>query len=152
MISPQQLGFKFEDKVHETLSYYLKRINILREKNIKNIYGENNSSIDHLLESNDYVICIQSKWEVKSAYISKVNHFLMALNNISKIHIDKKCIGIYLSRLPVTEPSQKALLNSDIKCINIYDDNMDLVIEKLLNYIHKYEMYSYEEDGAIIMR
>ena len=129
------------------------RINkVLREKDVKNIYGENNSSLDHLLESDDYVICIQSKWENKPACISKVNHFLMAVNNISKIHIDKKCVAIYLSKIPVTGPSSKAIVYNDIKCINIYDDDMNLIIEKLLIYIHQYGIYSYGYDDTIIMR
>lgn len=152
MISPQQLGFKFEDNAHEIFKRDLRIKNILREKDVKSAYGENNSSIDILLESDNYVVCIQCKWESKPACISKVNHFLMALNNISKIHVDKKCIGIYLSQLPVSAPSSKAITINDIKCINIHNDDMDLVIEESLIYIHQYEMYTYENDQSIIMR
>lgn len=80
----------------------------------------------------------------------------MGLNNISKEHPEKKCIGIYLSKLPITKPGETALLNSDIFSINIDNnnsDNMNYLIERLLEYFHYvFRIYSYEYDESLIMR
>jgi hypothetical protein len=154
MLSPQELGIKFENKVHETLEDSLRIKQILREKDVKSSYGSNNSSIDHLLEDygNGYIICIQDKWENRAACISKINHFLMVVNNISKKHPNQLCIAIYLSKLPISGPSSLAFMNNSIKCINIHDNNMDIAIEKLLECIHIYGMYTYEYDNSLVMR
>ena len=153
MISAQDLGRYFEDKVHLTLCKSLNdSIYVLREKDVKKNFGSNNSSIDHCLISNDYIICIQDKWESKSASISKINHFLMGINNLSKLKPNLRCIGIYLSKLTVSGPSLEALSINDIKCVNISGGNMEGIIEYLLSYIHKYGFYTYEDDGSIIMR
>ena len=156
MISAQDLGRYFEDEVHLTLCNRLsKSINVLREKDVKNIFGANNSSIDHCLISDNYIICIQDKWESRPACISKINHFLMGLQNIAKKNTHLQCIGIYLSKLPVSGPSHEALNSSDIECINIHcidDEKFDSIIEDLFIFIHHRGFFSYDSEGCIIMR
>lgn len=159
-LTPQAIGRLFDDKVHETLKSYLRYYDIiLREKQVKSKYGVNNSGIDHLVSINDYIFCIQCKWENKVAEISKVNHFLMCINNISKKHPEKKCIAIYLSKLPVSGPSERALVTNDIDSINIDNngiDDMNILIEKLLVFFHYgFGIYSFQNDKygeTLIMR
>ena len=153
MTSAQDLGREFENRVHLTLRKSLNNaIYVLREKDVKKIFGSNNSSVDHCLISRDYIICIQDKWEARPACISKINHFLMGLNNISKKIPKLKCIGIYLSKLTVSAPSLEALHSNDIKCVNIYGNDMENIIEYLLGYIHKYGFYTYDTEGCLLMR
>jgi hypothetical protein len=154
MISPQDLGRFFENKVHEMLERYLRNTNILREKDVKSNYGVHNSAVDHLLITYNTIICIQSKWENSAATLSKVNHFLMTVNNIAMSKFKDQTIGaIYLSKLPITKNAKVALDANIIETINVHDTNMDNIIEKLLTYIHfKYKMWSYDYDQNIIMR
>lgn len=156
-LTPQALGFFLEDKVNETLKSHLRYYDfILREKEVKSKYGVNNSGIDHLISINNYIFCIQCKWENISSPIGKVNHFLMCINNIAKEHPEKKCIGIYLSKLPVSGPSERALSTNYIYSINIDNngsDDMDCIIEKLLIFFHYcFGIYSFEYDESLIMR
>lgn len=152
-MSNQDLGRFFENEVDKNLKKYLRYTTILREKDVKANYGINNSSIDHLIISDNNIICIQSKWENSKASISKINHFLMGINNIHKKNNNKIFGGIYLSKLAVSEPSKEALLDNNIYTINIYDNDMDNIIEKLLEHLHfTYHIWSYDFDGCIIMR
>ena len=156
-LTPQAIGRLFDDKVNEALNLYLRYFDfILKEKEVKSKYGVNNSGIDHLISINNYIFCIQCKWENISSPIGKVNHFLMCINNIAKEHPEKKCIGIYLSKLPVSGPSERALSTNDIYSINIHNngsDDINSIIEKLLEYFHyDFGVYSYEYDESLIMR
>jgi hypothetical protein len=156
-LTPQAIGRLFDDKVNEALNSYLRYFDfILKEKEVKSKYGVNNSGIDHLISINNYIFCIQCKLENTPSPIGKVNHFLMCINNIAKEHPEKKCIGIYLSKLPVSGPSEIALSTNDIDSINIHNngsDDINSLIEKLLVFFHYvFRIYSYEYDESIIMR
>lgn len=151
-ISPQDLGRKFEDYVHLFLTRTYKEI--LREKDIKKRFGNNNSGIDHLIISDNICICIQDKYEETSASISKVNHFILCVQNIQK-QINKKCIGIYLSRLKVSGPSENSFIdqnktNNDIYFVNIYDENNELLMYKLMCVLYEYNIFIYDDDQCTI--
>lgn len=156
-LTPQAMGRLFDDKVNKALNSHLRYFDfILIEKEVKSKYGVHNSGIDHLVSIREYILCIQCKLENTHSPIGKVNHFLMCINNIAKKHPEKKCIGIYLSKLPVSGPSEKALSTNDIDSINIHNngsDDMNSLIEKLLVFFHYvFRIYSYEYDESIIMR
>ena len=95
MLSPQDKGRLFEKCVH----YYLEKTNItvLSEAEIKRKYGMHITAIDHLIELDSYIICIQDKYEKKTISVDKIRSFSQCVTDIhNKTY--KRCYGIYLSK------------------------------------------------------
>ena len=46
------------------------------------IYVDIFKGIDHLVYTDNYIICIQDKWMITSPTLSKINHFITSTNNI----------------------------------------------------------------------
>jgi len=165
--SHQQSGIIFENNVNNAIKNHLKVNNLLREKDIKNKYGVNNSGIDHMFDifNTNISICIQDKWEETKSSISTVNHFIKCVQNIQLI-TSKQILGIFLSKLPITKNSLEAfnfdnrsLMN--IRFINIHLDekeyslvnSTEILIDKLLIYLHlNWQLWTHDFDGSIIMR
>jgi hypothetical protein len=163
----QKIGIIFENSVHNAINNHLRVTNLLREKDIKNIYGINNSGIDHMFDIfyTNISICIQDKWEETKSSISTINHFIKCVQNIQLI-TNKQIIGIFLSKLPITKNSLEAFnfdnrLLLNIKFINIHLDekeyslvnSKEILIDKLLDYLHlNYQLWTHDFDDSIIMR
>ena len=83
MLSPQQIGINFETDVHDFL--YKTNLELLREKDIRNKYGQHISAIDHLINDDNLCIMIQTKYENTNVSISKMNHFIKCTQDIYNI-------------------------------------------------------------------
>jgi hypothetical protein len=151
--NPQNNGIIFEKNVHD----YLKstNCNLLSEREVRNKYGSNVSGIDHLIVSDNYIICIQDKYMKSKPCVSQINHFIYCVFEVSYIE-KKNCIGIYLSNLPPTKEAQMSFESMNSKYENIYfksiNNSIDKLINNLLDYLHSINIYSYEEDGSCIMK
>lgn len=151
--TPQEAGRLFEDNVHELL--LSSNETILREKDVRSQYGINNTCIDHLLISNDICICIQDKFESSPSCISKINHFIVCVNNVQE-KIQKKCIAIYLSKLKITKNSEESFneqnnKNKPIHFMNICDENLDILEQKLMKVLYDNNIFLYDGGNACIM-
>ena len=153
MFTKQQLGFLFEDYVHILISQ--SNYKVLREREIVNIYSVLSSGIDHLIYLQDFIICIQDKWSDSKIGLSDINHFLKSVENIYIRENYKKCIGIYLSRVPITKSGINAFECENAKGINyfvpIHDDNMKQILNKLTTLFYLNNIFFYEPDGSTIM-
>lgn len=151
-ISPQSFGIAFENLVHNKLLETKKCI--IRDKEIVKKYGKNNYGIDHLVYLDNYIIGIQDKWLKTKPSLHMINHFIKCIDNISQID-QCKCVGIYLSNLPITSGSQLAFNFENLKnkniFINLYDSNMDLLFQKLFHLFYKNEIFKIDSDGDIFM-
>jgi len=145
-------GIIFERKVHEYLK--LTKNNILSERDIRNKYGSNVSGIDHLISTDEYIICIQDKFMKSKPCVSQINHFIYCVFEVS-YNEKKKCIGIYLSNLPPTREASMSFQSMNNKSENVYfksiNNEIDKLIDSLLNFLHSINIFSYEEDGSCIM-
>ena len=103
MFTKQQLGNYFEDCVHEFIS--LTNYKVLREKEIVNLYSRLSYGIDHLIYLPECIICIQDKWRDTPIGLSDINHFLKCVENVHLKENYKKCVGIYLTKIPITKGS-----------------------------------------------
>lgn len=153
IITPQQATRIFEENIHELLKMSHKTI--FRENDIKSEYGINNICIDHLLISDDICFCIQDQYQETSSYISKINHFIICVQNI-QLKLKKKCIAIYLSKIRITKPSQDSFdeqnrLNNNIFFINIYDENSDTLEYKIMQILYENKIYLYDSEDSCIM-
>jgi len=152
MLTKQQLGYKFEDQVHELISqtYYP----ILREKEIIKKYGILCYGIDHLVYSVEYLICIQDKWRDTKSSLNDINHFLKSVEKVSEAE-NKRCIGIYLTKVPITKGGLEALKNENTKQTNLFlsinNEDMNLLLKKLSELFYSNQIYFYEPDGTTIM-
>jgi hypothetical protein len=151
--NPQLNGILFEKEVHK----YLKLTNniILSEREIRNKYGSNISGIDHLINTEEFIICIQDKYMKSKPSVSQINHFIYCVFEVFNKE-KKKCIGIYLSNLPPTREASLSFENINNRSDKIYfksiNNSIDKLIDNLLDYLHFYHIFSYEEDGSSIMK
>lgn len=150
--SPQALGLLFEDEIHELLIQT--KLQVLRENDIVRKYGLNLKGIDHLVYGIGYIICIQDKVTSSSPTLSLVNHFIQCVENIG--HKEKiKCVGIYLTKQPLTKPGKLALLDANKRNINLFleiqDEDLPHLKHKLLSVLYENQIYLYESDDSLYM-
>lgn len=151
-ITKQKLGFMFENNIHEFISQT--KYTILREKEIVNKYSCLAYGIDHLMYLEECIICIQDKWRSSKPSLSDINHFISAVKYINDNEF-KKCVGIYLSKEPLTAYASKAFEYENNKKINyffsVYDNDMDKIIHKITKIFYENKIFLYENDGSAIM-
>jgi hypothetical protein len=140
------LGIDFENRIHEIL--LMSKIKVYREKDVKTIFGMNISAIDHLIFFDDKIICIQDKWLNTKPTVDQINHFVYCVNQINKYKKDYKCYGLYLSKLPLTAPSQISF--DEEHFLNIHDENQDIIIIKLIRYLYKFKIWIYDNDNCCV--
>lgn len=151
-MTAQDKGREFEKYIHNNILSNIKYL-LLSEKEVRSKYGNSNSAIDHLIEKDELIICIQDKYEQTSSPISKINHFITCVNNINQI-TNKRCIGIYLSLKAITKPGLEAF-DFQNKCgnnfISIFNDDKKEIFMKLKSLLYENKIYMYEYDGSCIM-
>ena len=64
-----------------------------------------------------YILCFQ--YEICNPSISKINYFINCVTNVST-KSNKKCIGIYLSKMPLTANILEAFNKNNISSSNIF--------------------------------
>lgn len=152
MLSRQKLGYIFENTVHNLISQT--NYKVLREKDIIKKYGIIYYGIDHIINLQEYVICIQDKWRDTKSTLSDVNHFIKTIEKIGDAE-NKRCIGIYLSKLSITKNAFDAFEYENIKMkhkfISLSNDNMDKLLYELTYLFYSNQIYFYENDGSTIM-
>ena len=125
---------------------------IILEDQIKNNY--NLTSINYLLLIDDYYIAIQNMSSNKPN-LNDVNQFINNIQQLSNI-LQKPIIGIYLSYSDLTHNAKNAFNNINkskinIKCVSIYDNNQDNLINKLIKYLYTHKIYIYYNDDSSYM-
>lgn len=151
MLSAQERGKEFENRVHFLLETTNNKI--LRENDIRNKYGKNITGIDHLIILSNFLICIQDKLEKKPVCVKDIHHFIHCTNDIRKIE-DKKCIGIFLSKMELSGPSKEAFENEkkeNRKYVSITGSDEDEILNNLKKILHRSGIFFYESDGSCIM-
>jgi hypothetical protein len=150
--TPSELGFAFENLIHNEISQC--GYQVLREKDIINKYGPIAFGIDHLIIGPNFIVSIQDKWKITKPQINDINHFIMASTRVGQIE-NKKCLGIYLSKAPLTTYAKSAFEHDNKiqqnKYIDIYSDNQTQIIKKLTKILYIYGIYFFEPDGSVIM-
>jgi hypothetical protein len=152
-LTPQDEGRLFEKEISSLLS--LTRLKILSEKEVRQTYGQNNTAIDHMFENNFYIFCIQDKWEKSNVCISKINHFITCVNNIS-LKREKKCIGIYLSKMPLTKNSilsfdEQNNIRKNI-FLNINAEDKYKMFDIFIDFLYKNKIFMFTDDNSCLMK
>jgi hypothetical protein len=147
------LGIEFENRIHNILR--LLNNNILREKDIKNIYGQNITAIDHLIYSDTFILCIQDKWRCTKESNVSIHHFIYCVEEIHKLE-NKKCYGLYLSRKGITKIANLSFQKKNNEYKNIQfnsfqNENQDLLIGEFKKFLYTEKLYLYDEDNTAIM-
>lgn len=153
MLSRQQLGNLFEDRVHQLITQT--NYQVLREKDIVNKYSSLSYGIDHLMYLPEYIICIQDKWKDTKSSLPDINHFIKGVENVCIRENYKKCIGIYLTKVPITKGGLEAFDFENKKgtnyFISIYEEDMEMALHKLTKLFYDHYIFFYEPDGSAIM-
>lgn len=152
MLYEQKLGYDFENMIHNLIIQT--NYEVLREKEIIKKYGKLFYGIDHLMYVSDYIICIQDKWKNTKSDLSEINHFIKTIEKINDVE-NKRCIGIYLSKLPLTKGALDAFEYENLKLKNIFmsldNTNMSVLLNKLSLLFYSNHIFFYESDGSTIM-
>jgi hypothetical protein len=152
MISKQQEGFIIETTVFDLISKT--KCSVLREKEIVRLYSKLSNGIDILIYTPTLIYCIQVKWRDSKSQLSDINHFLKCCQQVSEAE-HKNCIGIYVSKLPITKGANDAFEYENKKNNNYYiaidDENINLLLIKLSIFLYKNQIFFYENDGSAIM-
>ena len=163
MVTPQKNGFLFEDKMQFRLENT--KIKIYREKEIKQIYGKNITAIDHLFYDveKQILVCVQCKWLSSKVSNSQFNHFVSCVNTIvndNKTSKVKLVLGLYVSNNGLSSSATPQLeiennkfdkYQTNIKYYDIFDDNENYLLDKVLYFIHNYKFYTYDYQGDVII-
>ena len=151
-MSAQQNGRDFENKIHKLLTKT--NLNVLREIDIKQRFGQNISGIDHLIEFNNICLCFQDKFQKTSISNSHVGHFITCVNNISDI-LMKKCIGIFISNIDFSSISKQQIDLENSKNKNefmiIFDNSYVELMRKIYFYFHSNGIWFYDGQDAMMI-
>jgi hypothetical protein len=139
-----------KDKIEKIL--LSTKLNIISENQIKNNYP-NITSINYLLIIDDYYIAIQHIYNKPN--INDVDKFITNIQQLSNI-LQKQIIGIYLSYSDLSHNAKYAFNNinkskTNIKCVSIYDNNQENLINKLIKYLYTHKIYIYYNDNSSYM-
>lgn len=151
--TPQQIGREFEKINHEFIKQSDKHI--MSETEIKQNYGQHITGIDHKIESDDYIILIQDKWQQTKPSNSQANHFINCVNFIQK-QTTKKIFGIYLSNLEPSKYAYESFKNSETtKCkyMAINGKTQNIVRHKLMEFLYSIKIYFYDDydNNCVVM-
>lgn len=163
MTTAQKNGFNFEDKIQYRLE--TTKLKIYREIDVKRIYGKHVTAIDHLFydPEKQILICVQDKWLSSKVSNKDFNHFVTCVNTIandSKKNNYKIILGLYVSNnglsscaIPQFDKENEKFYNyeTNIKFYDIYENTENILIDKLLYFIHNYRFYAYDLQGDCIM-
>ena len=151
-LTNQQLGMKFEDKIHNFLSR-TKR-NVLREIDVKRRFGQSISGIDHFIEFDNICLCLQDKLLSKTITNSQVGHFITCVNNISAMTM-KKCIGIFISNVDFSLVSKQQINLENSKNSNyfsiIFNSDFNQLKRDIMMYLYNNNIFMYDDSGDSMM-
>ena len=128
---------------------------IYDKNHIKNKISNNILNIDYLIISSKCIYVFQDKWYNYRLLNDKINNFINDINilyDISKMSI----YVIYLSKNKLSFVNQKEINkinNPMIKFITIYNNNILLLLNKLMEVLYtlEYPLFIYDNDDSIIM-
>ena len=163
-ITPQDKGRQFENTLHHKLLQT--RSKVMREAEIKRYFGKNVSGIDHLVYNDEYLICIQDKWQKSAISISQFNHYSKCVEEISKFpeilnNPNIKILAIYVSNQHLSgntleqfniENDRYKNKTSRIKYYNCSDDNEDIIFRKIEKFLHNKKIFLYDYEDDCIMK
>lgn len=123
-------GQELEEKIYDILKTIgFKRIK--KEKELISLFGFNASSIDFLVESDQGIIAIQTKWKGSKRRETKdINNFVKSLDyltNIFKEEYKKDLLfGLWISRLEPFEDNKRKLEENKTYAISCFESIEDL--------------------------
>jgi len=148
----QKDGYDFENRINSIL--LLTKKQVLREKDIKQYYGIDITAVDHLIFTDNYIYCFQDKWRNSKPPSPDIIHFIKNVNDISKIE-NKKCIGVYISKMDLSKPSQTAIdrenSNNNNYFVSICDNLQNNIFYKLEKFLYNNKLWLYDTNDDCIM-
>jgi len=128
---------------------------IFNKNYIKNNISNKILNIDYLIITSNCIYVFQDKWYNYGLLNDKIHNFLDDINilyNISKMAI----YVIYLSKNKLSFLNQKQIdkvNNPMIKFITCYNNNISLLLNKLMEVLYtlEYPLFIYDNDDSIIM-
>jgi len=128
------LGRVLEQKFHKRLKCIKSIKNIYTEHDLCILHGWNASSIDFIVELDDKLIFIQTKWRGSRRRENHfVNNFIKSYNYLHTKY-NTQVYGMWVSRMQPFEDNEQLMKTLGINTIHYYD-SMDGLIEKAVGTI-----------------
>lgn len=144
---------KLQNDIHYLISQT--RQMILRKNEIMEKYLVFIHDIDYLIYIRDIIICIGIKWTESKPNINDVSNFIKSIDNIHMKENYKKCVGIYLTKVPISKNCLELFEFENNKQTNYFTfiTNSDIknILDELTQLFYSNDIYLYEADGTAIM-
>jgi hypothetical protein len=132
--NPKNLGYEFEHKIYEKFIKLGFR-KIIHETELRKKYGWNANSVDFLIESENGIIIIQTKWMKTMRRSTKyVNNFIKSIKFINEIYGKPYLYGLWISRMKPFNDNISKLENEGVFCVSDFT-SMDDLITKSCNLL-----------------
>jgi len=131
------IGSLFEEKIHQNLCKLPNTLRIYRENDLTRIYGWDASSIDFIVEFENNMLFIQTKWrKTRRRESLGINHFIKSIKYIQSLELvkNKKYSGLWISRRKPFDDNIRLMKDSGIETIYCFD-SMETLVEQATQYI-----------------
>lgn len=133
--NPYNLGYKLEELLMRNFCNMGLFKTVLHENDIRKKWGWNLSSIDFWLETESYIILVQTKWRKTRRKETKgVNNFLRSLTVAKQIANKKITFCLWVARREPFEDLISILETNNVYCISSYD-SIDKLVSKTIEFI-----------------
>jgi hypothetical protein len=146
------LSLRSDKKIQDILKKTT--FNFLEKDQIKEYSGNRNIDIDYLINFSDNILCIKDKNEIRTPSLSNIKDFIESTDLMAR-NTNRKCIGIYISYMPLNKESVKLFEDQKCKTSNKYyyidHKNRDYLLKKLIEILYENNIFMYDEDESCIM-
>lgn len=148
----QQRQLDFENKIHKILLKTKRPV--YRETDIRQRFGQTLSGISHAIDTNDFCICIKTRYQQTQISNYEVMEFITSVNNFST-NIMKRCIGIILSNIDFSVVAQQQIDMENSKNQNnfklIFDNDFVQLMKKIYFYFHSNCVWFYDGEDSMMV-
>ncbi len=126
-----------------------------RERDVRNLFGEECAGIDHIFDVGDDIrIFVQDKFEDKSPTLRDVNHFIACVETVRMKSDRKYVLAIFACKIPPTQNCIRAFATRQgfefiINTISIFELTLD-IRARILHFIQHHKQDSSLTDHPTI--
>lgn len=141
----------FNNKIYKLLIKTKK--NIMKDTDISQIFGQNISKINYIINYDNISICIHIISDINKLN-SDLEQYISNVHNISYI-IKKKCVGLIISNINIPDVIFQLIDYENNKNFNQFvllnDISYVELMKKILNYFYSNGIWMYDGEDCIMI-
>jgi hypothetical protein len=128
-------GLVLENELLEKLKCLPNVIRIYTEKELTKLYGWDASSVDFMIEFNNYTILIQTKYlKTRRKENFHINKFVKSINYLKKVHNLNLFYGIWVCRIHPFDDNISYLHSNRTDVVSCFE-SINLLVNKTIDHI-----------------